>query len=225
MRTKIILSLLIISGLCFAEANAQQTLSGTVADESGMPLANANIVVEGTKDGVVTDFDGNFTLTTDREFPIKLLISYVGFETQTLTVENNGAIQVSLKEGNIFDEVIVSASRRAEKLQEAPSAVSVLNAEELSNSGGSISPIRALINSPGVELQQQTGQRINLALRGSSGVFATDVFPMLDYRSLTVQGWSSLILKTRRSTTSIWNESKWYWVQALPFTVPMLLRG
>lgn len=136
MRTKIILSLLIISGLCFAEANAQQTLSGTVADESGMPLANANIVVEGTKDGVVTDFDGNFTLTTDREFPIKLLISYVGFETQTLTVENAGAIQVSLKEGNIFDEVIVSASRRAEKLQEAPSAVSVLNAEELSNSGG-----------------------------------------------------------------------------------------
>jgi len=179
---------LIISGLCFAEANAQQTLSGTVADESGMPLANANIVVEGTKDGVVTDFDGNFTLTTDREFPIKLLISYVGFETQTLTVENNGAIQVSLKEGNIFDEVIVSASRRAEKLQEAPSAVSVLNAEELSNSGGSISPIRALINSPGVELQQQTGQRINLALRGSSGVFATDVFPMLDYRSLISPG-------------------------------------
>ena len=69
-----------------------------------------------------------------------------------------------------------------EKLQEAPAAVSIISGQKMSESGGSISPIRALINTPGVELQQQTGQRINIALRGSSGVFSTNVFPMLDYR-------------------------------------------
>jgi len=63
-----------------------------------------------------------------------------------------------------------------------------VNTKELSRSGGAITPIRSLINQPGVELQQQTGQRINLALRGSSGVFATNVFPMLDYRSLISPG-------------------------------------
>ncbi|MGB1971874.1 MAG: TonB-dependent receptor plug domain-containing protein, partial [Flavobacteriaceae bacterium] len=51
-----------------------------------------------------------------------------------------------------------------------------------------MSPLRALINSPGVELQQQTGQRINIALRGASGIFSTNVFPMLDYRSLISPG-------------------------------------
>ena len=69
-----------------------------------------------------------------------------------------------------------------------PAAVSVISASEVASSGGSITPVRALINTPGVELQQQTGQRINLALRGSSGVFSTDVFPMLDYRSLITPG-------------------------------------
>jgi outer membrane cobalamin receptor len=64
-------------------------------------------------------------------------------------------------EGTYFDEVIVSASRRAEKLQEAPAAVSVITQKNINASGGSVSPIRALINSPGVELQQQTSTQSN----------------------------------------------------------------
>ena len=64
----------------------------------------------------------------------------------------------------------------------------MITQKNINASGGSVSPIRALINSPGVELQQQTGQRINIALRGSSGVFSTNVFPMLDYRSLISPG-------------------------------------
>jgi outer membrane receptor for ferrienterochelin and colicins len=188
MKTKINLLFLIISGLLSVQIIAQNTIIGNVTDDNGMPLSSANVKVEGTNEGVVTDFNGNFTLNTSKNFPISLLISYIGFETQSLTVESASPIQIGMEQGNVFDEVIVSASRRVEKLQEAPAAVSVLNAEQLSNSGGAVSPIRALINTPGVELQQQTGQRINLALRGSSGVFSTGVFPMLDYRSLISPG-------------------------------------
>ena len=188
MKTKINLLILVVSGLLSAQIFAQNTITGNVTDDNGMPLANANVLIEGTTQGVVTDFNGNFTLVTNQTYPLNIKISYIGFAGQTITVEHSGSIQISLQAGNIFDEVIVSASRRAEKLQEAPAAVSVLNAEELSNSGGAISPIRALINTPDVELQQQTGQRINLALRGSSGVFSTGVFPMLDYRSLISPG-------------------------------------
>ena len=65
---------------------------------------------------------------------------------------------ITLVVENFFDEVIISASRKAEKLQEAPSAVSVITAKQVIESGGSLSPLRALINTPGVELQQQTGQ-------------------------------------------------------------------
>lgn len=188
MKTKINSLLIVFCGLISAQIIAQNTITGNVTDDDGLPLSSANVVIEGTNLGVVTDFNGNFTLSTNQDFPVNILISYIGFTTQSITLENPGSIQISMEQGNVFDEVIVSASRRAEKLQEAPAAVSVLNAEELSNSGGAISPIRALINTPGVELQQQTGQRINLALRGSSGVFSTGVFPMLDYRSLISPG-------------------------------------
>ena len=147
----------------FYQSHAQNTVKGRVTDESGLPLAQANVLIAGTNYGVVTDFDGNFTLETEQNFPFNLLVSYIGYDTKNILIQSAQLVQVTMDEVNIFDEVIVSASRRAEKLQEAPSAVSVLNAEELSNSGGAISPIRALINTPGVELQQQTGQRMHQA--------------------------------------------------------------
>lgn len=112
----------------------------------------------------------------------------MGFDNLTFTVDNNQPQEYQLSFSNRFDEIIVSASRKAEKLQEAPAAVSVISARQVTASGGAISPIRALINSPGVELQQQTGQRINIAHRGANGIFSTNVFPLLDYRSLITPG-------------------------------------
>lgn len=131
--------------------------------------------------------DGRFSMVINEPFPATIQISYVGFSTETIQVQSSATLQILLTT-NRFDEVIVLASRRAEKLQEAPAAVSVVTAEQVSLSGGSVSPLRALINTPGVELQQQTGQRINIALRGASGIFSTNVFPMLDYRSLITPG-------------------------------------
>lgn len=167
-----------------------QNVSGVISDESGTPLIGASILVKGTATGTVTDFDGNFNLDYSGSYPFTIEVSYTGYTTQEIEIQQaTSNLQIQLIEGVLIgQEIVVSASRRAEKLQEAPAAVSVISAKEVSASGGSVSPIRALINTPGVELQQQTGQRINLALRGSSGVFSTDVFPMLDYRSLISPG-------------------------------------
>jgi len=60
---------------------AQTTVKGTVSDDSGMPLAGANIIVTGTSSGAMTDFDGNFTLSTSEIPPFTIQISSVGFET------------------------------------------------------------------------------------------------------------------------------------------------
>lgn len=167
-----------------------QNISGVVSDEDGNTLIGASILVQGTTAGTVTDLDGKFSLDYRGDFPVILEVSYTGFTLQEIEINQaTNNLEIQLVEGvMIGQEVIVSASRKAEKLQEAPAAVSVISTREVSASGGSVSPIRALINTPGVELQQQTGQRINLALRGSSGVFSTDVFPMLDYRSLISPG-------------------------------------
>ena len=167
---------------------AQNTITGTVLDDEGQPLYGATVIIKDSNNGTVTDAQGQFSLTTQRSFPIPIEVSFVGFDNLTFTVENNQSKEYQLSFSNRFDEIIVSASRRAEKLQEAPAAVSVISAKQVTASGGAISPIRALINSPGVELQQQTGQRINIALRGANGIFSTNVFPLLDYRSLITPG-------------------------------------
>ena len=168
-------------------AYSQQSINGIVFDENNEPLAGASVVLSGTTQGTQTNRDGRFSLTFNEPFPATIQVSYVGFSTETVYVQSSATVQVFLAT-NRFDKVVVSASRRAEKLQEAPAAVSVVTADQVSLSGGSLSPLRALTNTPGVELQQQTGQRINIALRGASGIFSTNVFPMLDYRSLITPG-------------------------------------
>ena len=167
---------------------SQTTLQGLVTDQNNQPLFGANIIISDSYNGTTIDENGRFTLRANASLPLTLEDSFIGFTTQIVLVEKSDALVIRMEEGTYFDEVIVSASRRSEKLQEAPAAVSVIRQENINASGGSIAPIRALINTPGVELQQQTGQRINIALRGSSGVFSTGVFPMLDYRSLISPG-------------------------------------
>ncbi len=167
---------------------AQQLIQGTITADA-IPLIGANITVQGTSEGTVTDENGFFSMQTAAAYPVTIDISYLGFEDESVEIASAAPVDLTMGESAIIiDELIISASRRAEKLQEAPAAVSVLNASEISQSGGALQPIRALINTPGVELQQQTGQRINIALRGSSGIFSTGVFPMLDYRSLISPG-------------------------------------
>ena len=68
----------------------------------------------------------------------------MGFDNRTFTVENNQPKEYQLSFSNRFDEITVSASRKAEKLQEAPAVVFVISAKQVTTSGGAISPIRAL---------------------------------------------------------------------------------
>ena len=179
---------LILALFIFQLSFSQTRINGKVTTQNNQPLSGANVIISGTTIGTSTHFDGNFNLTTNTSIPLTLEVSYIGYKSQLIVVENTDALLIQLEEDSYFDEVIVSGSRRSEKLQEAPAAVSVITRENINASGGSIAPIRALINTPGVELQQQTGQRINIALRGSSGIFSTGVFPMLDYRSLISPG-------------------------------------
>ena len=167
---------------------SQTTIQGKILDEQGESLLGANVIINGTSQGTVSDQNGNFNLITSKDIPFEIEVSFIGFGSQNITVNAEQLGIITLVVENSFDEVIISALRRAEKLQEAPSAVSVITAKQVTESGGSLSPLRALINTPGVELQQQTGQRVNIALRGSNGVFSTSVFPMLDYRSLISPG-------------------------------------
>ena len=99
-----------------AQQNGNHKVTGRVVDSAGEPLIGATIMVEGTKEGAVTDIDGNFTINTTSK--AKLVISYVGYTTQTILVGDKTTIDVTLKEvANTMNEVVVTALgiKRAEK--------------------------------------------------------------------------------------------------------------
>ena len=166
---------------------AQTELSGTVTDDAGEPLIGANVTVKGTTQGAVTDLDGNFAFSTSAALPLTLVVSYTGYSTQEVAVSNNSPVQVQLLEGIFTEQVVVSASRKREKIQEAPASISVLSARKLEGTPQT-DPVRNLVNVPGVQIQQQSAARINIEMRASSGLFGTSAFPIMDYRSLIGPG-------------------------------------
>ena len=71
-------------------------VSGTIVDENGTPLPGVTVVEENTANGVVSNLDGNYVLTT-RSPESSLTISYLGFDTQTIAVNGRRYLDIILK--------------------------------------------------------------------------------------------------------------------------------
>ena len=82
-------------------------VTGVVVDGTGEPVIGANVVVKGTTNGTITDFDGNYTIEGVPADGV-LVISYIGYLSQEIPVGNQSAINVTLKEDTqTLDEVVV----------------------------------------------------------------------------------------------------------------------
>ncbi|WP_232835038.1 SusC/RagA family TonB-linked outer membrane protein [Pleomorphovibrio marinus] len=103
----------------------EKTISGTVKDEMGNPIPGVTIVVDGTNIGTATDIDGNFLLEVPDE--AVLFISYIGYQSQRITVGNQTSFSITLKEDQAsLEEVVVTAlgiKREAKRLGYATSSV------------------------------------------------------------------------------------------------------
>jgi outer membrane receptor for ferrienterochelin and colicins len=164
------------------------TISGEVTGASNEPIAGVNVLLKGTTKGVLTDANGKYRLAIeDSEKNGILVFSFVGYDKQEVSINGQTTLNITLKEGSNLEEVVVSASKKAEKVQDAPASVSVLGARQLSVSPD-IDPTRTLGNMPGVTIQQQSASKINIEMRGTNSNFLTSVFPILDYRNLVSAG-------------------------------------
>ena len=85
--------LLLLSLLSLQFAIAQEIITGTVTDDQGVPLPGATILIQGTSNGVSSDFDGNFQIEGSQEDVLE--ISFVGYKTAELPA--SGDIQISLE--------------------------------------------------------------------------------------------------------------------------------
>lgn len=143
--------------------SAQTTITGTVVDNNNVPLLGANVLVTGTSQGTVTDFDGKFNLLVDQEPPFSITVSSVGYDTQTFRItSNNQVFDVTLIEGTSLDEIVVSASRTPERIFESPVTVERYGLREIRNTTAA-SFYAGLENLKGVDLHTNslTFQSVN----------------------------------------------------------------
>ena len=172
--------------ILFGSVYSQTQISGSVMDAGSMEaIPGVNVIIDGTNIGTVTDFDGNFVINTSQDAPLTLVVSYVGYSAERVSVTSaNQNINVMLSAGQNLEEIIVSASRRAQKVTDAPASVSVISTRQIENSAQTAEPSRILVSVPGVQIQQQTANSMNVEMRAGSGVFGTSTYIMRDNRGL-----------------------------------------
>ncbi|MBL6649558.1 MAG: TonB-dependent receptor [Flavobacteriaceae bacterium] len=188
MKFKFYLSSLVFLLASFFMINAQtNTVKGKITD-GVEPLYGVNVVIQGTTTGVITDDNGNFTLSSDQDFPWTLEISSLGFEGQTVeATSSNQNISISLSSGEALDEVVISGSRKAEKSINAASSIQVIGAKAIENKSA-FNSLTLLDDMLGVQIDKHGANRTGVALRDNVDLFTTSTLVMLDYRTLNVNG-------------------------------------
>lgn len=99
------------------QVGKERAISGRVVDSKGEPLIGVSVLVKGTTNGGITDFDGNYKITTNEANPI-LVFSYIGYKAQEIPFKGQASINITLSEDTqVIDEVVVTALgiKRSEK--------------------------------------------------------------------------------------------------------------
>ncbi len=183
--------LLLLLGLLAPAAKAQTaSVSGVVTDaEDGQPLPGANVVFAGTSQGTAADFDGRYRIDGVAPGSYTLRFSFTGYKDQeialTLAPGENRTLDVALQSGLELDPVVITASRKQEKVLDAPASISVLSAREISQDVGP-SAVTALRNTTGVDMAQTGIDRRELVLRGFNNAFSGATYVLTDYRQAAV---------------------------------------
>ena len=113
-------------------AFAQQSVSGTVSDNEG-PLPGVSVIIKGTAQGVVTDFDGNYTISVSNQ-EAELVFSYLGFLTQEITVGSNSNLDVQLIEDVQGLEEVVVTGYGTQKKATLTGSIATIGGEALEKS-------------------------------------------------------------------------------------------
>lgn len=157
--TKAFLMTVLSSMLMILSASAQTgstiNVRGTVKDVAGEPIIGASILLQGTTSGVVTDYDGNFSIQAPGNGT--LVISYVGYITQTIAIQNRNSIEVILQEDmELLDEVVVIGYATG-STRTISGAVEKVGREDM-NAGVIVNPLDALKGKvAGVNIQKTGG--------------------------------------------------------------------
>ncbi len=157
-------------------AQSNVTVSGTVTDASGEPLAGVTVLVKGSSIGSATDIDGQFAVKLPAPIAGKVLnISYIGYVPQSVTLKSDAPLAIILEEDSKNLEEVVVVGYGTQKKVNLTGSVSSLSAEDLASRPvtNTSSIIAGLV--PGVSVIQNSGRPgagANVKMRGT-GTFSS----------------------------------------------------
>ena len=169
---KVLGSMIVALALLFAgSAGAQETktIKGMVRDVTGEPLIGASVIEKGTNNGVITDVDGNFTLTVPAD--ATLSIAYMGYATREIHLakrKKQGDLRVTLREDSQqLKEVVVTAMGIKKDTKRLGYAVSTIESDEIVKAGATNFASAMYGKAPGIRITQTQG--------GSAGAVSINV--------------------------------------------------
>ena len=149
-----------------AVQQSTKKVTGTVSDSQG-PVIGASVVEKGTSNGVVTDLNGKFTLNVKPG--AKLVISYIGYTTQEITIGNQSNFNVTLVEDNAALDEVVVIGYGVQKKKLVTGATVQVKGDEIAKLN-TTSALEAMQSStPGVQITQsstQPGKGYKVYIRG-----------------------------------------------------------
>lgn len=164
----------------------QQTVTGTVYDESGLPLIGVSVQEKGTSNGAITDMDGNFTVKLSSENTgggKALIFSYIGYKTQEISVDGKSQIEVTLYEDTEQLEEVVVIGYGVQKKSSMTAAVATVSAKEMSKQVTSNVASTLQGRATGVEVLQNGGEAggdISILIRGAASFGSTEPLYVID---------------------------------------------
>ena len=169
---KVLGSMIVALALLFAgSAGAQETktIKGMVRDVTGEPLIGASVIEKETNNGVITDVDGNFTLTVPAD--ATLSIAYMGYATREIHLakrKKQGDLRVTLREDSQqLKEVVVTAMGIKKDTKRLGYAVSTIESDEIVKAGATNFASAMYGKAPGIRITQTQG--------GSAGAVSINV--------------------------------------------------
>ncbi|MBX2946550.1 MAG: TonB-dependent receptor [Cyclobacteriaceae bacterium] len=166
------ITLFLIFSVLSLNLTAQSLIKGQLFDaSSNEPLIGATVSVKGTGSGAATGSDGKFELKYSGEFPVTLRISYVGYDSKEVVVDGKNDLSVSLiVSSSALTEVLVTARRRKEEVQDIPIPITVLGSFQIENTVSfNVNRIKELV--PSVQLYSSNPRNTTLNIRGIGSTF------------------------------------------------------
>lgn len=134
----------------------QRVVKGSVVDTDGVPLIGANVLVPGSTVGTITDFDGTFSISVPTD-ATTLEISYTGYDNQSVDITGINNVSITLTEGKLLDEIVVTALGIERKKDDDLSSSTLIKTDAVLRSGET-GVLQGLAGkTSGVAITQNTG--------------------------------------------------------------------